>query len=113
MAVDSSIGVAENTNDLRIQRLEAELAEARAQQAATADVLQTIHQSEGDLPFVLDALASSVAKLCDTDVTIHRLEAGTLRIVAHCGTIPTPNGSSNSNKSLGKSSPTERFDTRK
>jgi two-component system, NtrC family, sensor kinase len=68
-----------------------ELAEAREQQAATAEILRAISGSPTDLERVFAVVAASATRLCDaSDATIHQVDGAVLRQVAHHGLIPVP-----------------------
>jgi GAF domain-containing protein len=67
-----------------------ELAKAREQQAATADILRVISSSPTDLQRVFADIATSAARLCDAyDAVIRQVDGEVLRLVAHHGPIPT------------------------
>ena len=72
-----------------VEELRRELAEAREQQTATAEILASISSSGTDANQVFAKIAASAARLCDAhDATIFQVDGDDLRIVAHDGPIP-------------------------
>jgi two-component system NtrC family sensor kinase len=79
------------SKDTKVARLARELAEAREQQAATAEILRAISASPTNLERVFAVVAASATRLCDaSDATIHQVDGAVLRQVAHHGPIPIP-----------------------
>jgi signal transduction histidine kinase len=76
--------------DQSVEALRRELAEAREQQAATAEILGVISNSPTDLRRAFTEIAASAARLCDANdaATIHQVDGGAFRLVAHRGPIP-------------------------
>jgi two-component system NtrC family sensor kinase len=73
------------------EELRRELAEAREQQAATAETLRVISSAPMDLKRVFAEIAMSAARLCDAyDVAIHQVDGDLLPLVAHYGPILVP-----------------------
>ena len=70
-------------------RLFQELTEALEQQTATSEILGVIASSPTDIQPVLDAIAASAARLCDSiDAVIYRPDGDVLQRVATFGSIP-------------------------
>src|SRR4029450_1732594 len=62
----------------------AELTEARAQQAATSDLLRLIASSPTDVQPVFDAIVASAVTLCEAvNGGVFRFDGGLLHLVAH------------------------------
>src|SRR5262245_6516789 len=81
----------EVAGDQSVEALRRELAEAREQQTATAEILRVISSSPMDLGDAFASIAASAARLCDAyDAAIHRVDGDFLAIVAHHGPIPAP-----------------------
>jgi signal transduction histidine kinase len=72
-----------------LEELERELAEAREQQAATAQILAAISSSPTEAHHVFAQIAASAARLCDaSNAGVLQIHGDHLRLVAHHGPIP-------------------------
>src|SRR5262249_55520351 len=81
------------TDNLRLtqelQDYKRQLVEALEQQTATSEILRVIASSPTDIQPVLDAIAASAARLCDSiDAVIYRPDGDVLQGVAIFGPIP-------------------------
>jgi GAF domain-containing protein len=79
----------ESAANVEIELLRRELAEARSEQAATADVLRVISRSASDFDEALNTLISSVVELCKaTQGVIWLLREGQLYLATQVGYAP-------------------------
>ena len=78
------------TDTAQEAKLRQQLAESRAHQAATSEILRIITRlPTTDLQAVLDAIAAQAARLCHARLAaVSRVEAGGLRLAAHHGALP-------------------------
>src|SRR5215471_18416608 len=78
------------SGDHSVEELRRELAEAREQQAATAEILRVISSAPMNLHRAFAQIAASAARLCNAyDATIFQVDGDLLRLVAHHGAIPS------------------------
>jgi len=91
MPSEVSMSGADQVRRRTSEELERELAEAREQQVATAEILKVISSTPTDLERVFAEIAASAARLCDAyDAVIRQVDGEVLRLVAHQGPIPVP-----------------------
>src|SRR5215470_15531678 len=75
--------------DQSVEELRRELAEAREQQSATAEILRVISSSPADPDRVFAEIAASAARLCQAyDAVIRQVDGDALLLVAHHGPLP-------------------------
>ncbi len=73
------------------EALKREVTEGLEQQTATGEVLRIIAGSPTELQPVMDTIAASAARLCDSDdAHIYRVDGDVLRLAAIHGNVPTP-----------------------
>ena len=90
MPSELSLAGAHDDREPKLEDLKQELAEAREQQAATAEILRAISSSP-DLQRVFAEIAASAARLCDAyDAGIFQVEGDLLRQATHHGSISFP-----------------------
>ncbi len=75
----------------QLESYKGELAKATERETATSEILRVIANSPTDLPSVLDVVAESAARLCESkNAVIFRLDGDVLRLAAICGPVPAP-----------------------
>jgi GAF domain-containing protein len=89
---DQAVIAIENVRLLQeLQDKNRDLTEALEQQTATSEILRVISSSPTDLQPVMNAVAESAARLCDSiDAQIYRVDGDVMRRVASHGSIPVP-----------------------
>src|SRR5262249_14416018 len=76
------------SRDRELEERNAQLREGLEQQTTTSEILRVIASSPTNLQPVLDTVAESAARLCDSyDATVHRVDGDLLRRVAHFGPV--------------------------
>jgi hypothetical protein len=75
--------------EAKVMRLTRELTEALQQQTATAEILQVVSSSPGDLQRVFDTMLESARRLCDAEFgNIYRWDGDALHLIATHNTPP-------------------------
>jgi two-component system, NtrC family, sensor kinase len=78
------------TLEQKVEDRTRELSESLEQQTATGEILRVISSSPTDVHPVLEAVATSAARLCGgADVIIHRVEGGFMDSEVHVGSMPS------------------------
>src|SRR6516225_7460995 len=89
MPSEVSMSGADQVRRRTSEELEQELAEAREQQVATAEILRVISSSPMDLQGAFAEIAASAARLCNAhDASILQVGGDFLHLIAHHGPIP-------------------------
>ena len=79
----------ESATAKELQDRNRQLTEALEQQTATSEILRVIASSPTEIQPVLDAIAASATRLCESyDAVIHRIDGHLVRQVAHFGFMP-------------------------